>query len=87
MSAQPPALDPVLLARLRDVADLINRVRDLCNGKPHEVVADALLSLYVHTVLQCPGCCAGAAQALPTIAAQLAEQAARADGATSKTLH
>lgn len=74
MSAQGPSLDPAFLERLQATGELMHRLKAAYQGQPHEVINDALLSLYLHEVQKCPACCAAATQVLPALVAQIAER-------------
>lgn len=71
------------LERVEQVTVLVDALITATRNQPHELVLDALLTLYVNVAMSCPGCAASGASVLPLIARDLhaIAAAARAGGA------
>lgn len=78
-----------LLERVETVTVLVEALVAATQNQPHDLVLDALLSLYINLAMSCPGCAASGASVLPLIARDLdaIAAAARASGATSHAIH
>lgn len=77
------------LERVEAVTVLVEALLTATRNQPHDLVLDALLTLYVNLAMTCPGCAASGASVLPLIARDLhaIASAAHAGGATSSAIH
>lgn len=78
-----------MLERVESVTVLVDALITATQNQPHDLVLDALLTLYVNLAMTCPGCAASGASVLPLIARDLQAiaAAARAGGTTSSAIH
>lgn len=81
--------DMTLLERVESVTVLVDALITATRNQPHELVLDALLTLYVNVAMTCPGCAASGASVLPLIARDLLAiaAAARSCGAMPHAIH
>lgn len=77
------------LERVETVTVLVEALVTATQNQPHDLVLDALLTLYVNLAMTCPGCAASCASVLPLIARDLhaIAAAAHAGGTTSSAIH